>query len=70
MVWTMQRKQAFADNVSHSKPNREETWQPTLLGVSKHSLLREVLGVFFKSKTFNRLASDTNDILRKISSDS
>jgi len=52
-----------------SKPGREDAWQSTLLGVSKHSLLREVLAVFMKSKTFNKLASDTNETLRKMASD-
>jgi hypothetical protein len=38
------------------------------LGTPKHTLLKDVLAVFGKSKSFSRLASETNETLKKMAS--
>lgn len=30
----------------HRKPSREETWSPTILGMQKRDLLKDVVGIF------------------------
>ena len=49
-----------------SRPNRDDSWQPNLLGVPKHTLLREVLSIFSKSKNLSRLGNDMQETLRKM----
>ena len=48
----------------------EEEWQPMLLATHKHTLLREILSIWGKTKNFSKLASDTSDILKKMAADS
>ncbi|KAG8894286.1 HIR complex subunit [Tulasnella sp. 408] len=47
------------------KPGKEETWCPTVLGMQKRDLLREVLPIFVKSKTLAKLGQDWQDTLRR-----
>ncbi|KAI9062219.1 WD40 repeat-like protein [Trametes sanguinea] len=47
------------------RPNREETWSPTILGMSKRDLLKEVLVIFVRSKTLTKLGQDWQDIVKK-----
>lgn len=49
-----------------SRPGRDDNWQPNLLGVPKHALLREVLSIFSKSKNLSRLGNDMQETLRKM----
>lgn len=58
-----------AVRLHHSKAGRDEVWQPTILNMHKHVLLKEVLGIFARSRSFTKLASDTNDILKKMATD-
>ncbi|KAG6333141.1 hypothetical protein ID866_5947 [Astraeus odoratus] len=48
---------------------KEETWSPTIVGLAKRDLLREVLSVFVRSKTLTKLAIDWQDMLKKASSE-
>jgi len=47
------------------RPGREEAWVPTLLGMSKRELLKDVLSIFVRSKTLTKLAMDWQDTLKK-----
>ncbi|KAL7283998.1 hypothetical protein ACG7TL_001271 [Trametes sanguinea] len=47
------------------RPNREEAWSPTVLGMSKRDLLKEVLIIFVRSKTLTKLGQDWQDIVKK-----
>ncbi|KAI8986653.1 WD40 repeat-like protein [Trametes punicea] len=47
------------------RPNREESWSPTTLGMSKRDLLKEVLNIFVRSKTLTKLGQDWQDIVKK-----
>ncbi|CDO71197.1 hypothetical protein BN946_scf184845.g68 [Trametes cinnabarina] len=48
------------------RPNRDETyWSPSVLGMSKRDLLKEVLIIFVRSKTLTKLGQDWQDILKK-----
>ncbi|KAI5996486.1 histone transcription regulator 1 [Pisolithus orientalis] len=48
---------------------KEESWSPTVVGLTKRDLLREVLSVFARSKTLTKLALDWQDTLRKASNE-
>lgn len=64
-----------------SRPGREESWSPSVVGLSKRDLLRDVLSIFGKgavfcvdaidfcsavrSKTLTKLAMDWQDTLKK-----
>ena len=53
----------------YHRPGREEGgggWQATLLGVHKHTLLREVVGIWGKTKNLSKLASETSELLKKM----
>ncbi|KAI0360414.1 WD40 repeat-like protein [Trametes cingulata] len=47
------------------RPNREDSWSPTTLGMSKRDLLKEVLNIFVRSKTLTKLGQDWQDIMKK-----
>lgn len=47
------------------KPNKDEKWDPHIVGLSKRDLLREVLNIFVKGKTLQKLGSDWQDMLRR-----
>ncbi|KIJ51707.1 hypothetical protein M422DRAFT_203025 [Sphaerobolus stellatus SS14] len=47
------------------RPNKDEKWDPTILGLSKRDLLKEVLSIFARSKTLAKLGMDWQDILRR-----
>jgi len=49
------------------RPIREDTWSPTLLGMSKRELLKDVLSIFIRSKTLTKLGMDWQDTLKKAS---
>ncbi|KIJ63220.1 hypothetical protein HYDPIDRAFT_113835, partial [Hydnomerulius pinastri MD-312] len=51
------------------RPGRDDCWSPTVVGMLKRDLLREVLNVFARSKTLTKLALDWQDTLKKASSD-
>ncbi|KAK7684963.1 hypothetical protein QCA50_011798 [Cerrena zonata] len=51
------------------RPGREDSWSPTILGTSKRDLLKDVLAVFARSKTLQKLAADWQDILKKAVND-
>ncbi|KZT08028.1 WD40 repeat-like protein [Laetiporus sulphureus 93-53] len=51
------------------RPGREDTWSPTLLGMAKRDLLKDVLAVFARSKTLTKLALDWQDMLKKASNE-
>jgi protein HIRA/HIR1 len=53
----------------YHRPGREDNWQPHLLGVHKHTLLRDVTSIWGKSKNFSKLATETNDTLKKMLAD-
>ncbi|KAI6021061.1 histone transcription regulator 1 [Pisolithus marmoratus] len=48
---------------------KEEAWSPTVIGLTRRDLLREVLSVFAKSKTLTKLALDWQDTLRRASNE-
>ncbi|KAG8949834.1 HIR complex subunit [Tulasnella sp. 419] len=52
------------------KPGREETWCPTILGMQKRDILRDVLKEFAKSKTLAKLGQDWQDTLKRIQAES
>ncbi|CAL1708640.1 unnamed protein product [Somion occarium] len=52
------------------RPGREETWSTTVLGFSKRDLLKDVLAVFARSKTLQKLAADWQDMLKKAAHES
>ncbi|OJT12721.1 Protein HIR1 [Trametes pubescens] len=47
------------------RPNRDESWSPTTLGMSKRDLLKEVLNIFIRSKTLTKLGQDWQEIMKK-----
>ncbi|KAG8961192.1 HIR complex subunit [Tulasnella sp. 425] len=47
------------------KPGKEETWSPTVLGMQKRDLLRDVLSAFAKSKTLTKLGQDWQETLKR-----
>ncbi|CAE6467659.1 unnamed protein product [Rhizoctonia solani] len=47
------------------RPGREEKWQPTVLNMNKRDLLKDVLGIFVRSKTLTKLGQDYQEILKK-----
>ncbi|KIO18276.1 hypothetical protein M407DRAFT_160673 [Tulasnella calospora MUT 4182] len=47
------------------KPGKEEAWCPTVLGMQKRDLLRDVLPTFAKSKTLAKLGQDWQDTLKR-----
>ncbi|KAM6492560.1 histone transcription regulator 1 [Amanita muscaria] len=49
------------------RPGREEGWTPTVAGLAKRDLLKEVLTTFARSKTLTKLALDWQDVLKKAS---
>ncbi|KAF9226375.1 WD40 repeat-like protein [Gyrodon lividus] len=51
------------------RPGRDDCWCPTVVGMLKRDLLREVLSVFARSKTLTKLALDWQDTLKKASND-
>jgi hypothetical protein len=40
---------SFADDLYDSRPGREDVWSPTVLGLSKRDLLKDVLSIFGQS---------------------
>ncbi|KAG6914965.1 hypothetical protein DXG01_014188 [Tephrocybe rancida] len=51
------------------RPGREDSWSPTVVGLPKRDLLKDVLSIFARSKTLTKLAMDWQDILKRTSSD-
>ncbi|PCH44723.1 WD40 repeat-like protein [Wolfiporia cocos MD-104 SS10] len=51
------------------RPGRDDSWSPSLLGMSKRDLLNNVLMIFARSKTLTKLALDWQDILKKASAE-
>ncbi|KAL1943873.1 hypothetical protein VTO73DRAFT_3691 [Trametes versicolor] len=47
------------------RPNRDEAWSPTTLGMLKRDLLKEVLNIFIRSKTLTKLGQDWQEIMKK-----
>ncbi|CAE6351863.1 unnamed protein product [Rhizoctonia solani] len=47
------------------RPGREEKWQPAVLNMNKRDLLKDVLGIFARSKTLAKLGQDYQEILKK-----
>ncbi|KAI0646572.1 WD40 repeat-like protein [Trametes meyenii] len=47
------------------RPNRDESWSPTTLGMSKRDLLKEVLNIFVRSKTLTKLGQDWQEIMKR-----
>lgn len=45
-----------------------ETWQPKIAQLNKRDLLKDVLQIFARSKTLQRMAHEWQDLLRKVSS--
>ncbi|KAF8156781.1 WD40 repeat-like protein [Crassisporium funariophilum] len=51
------------------RPGREDGWNPSVSGLSKRDLLKDVLSVFARSKTLTSLATHWQDILKRATSD-
>ncbi|KAF5383088.1 hypothetical protein D9615_005075 [Tricholomella constricta] len=51
------------------RPGREDTWSPSVIGLPKRDLLKDVLSIFARSKTLTKLAMDWQDTLKKSSND-
>ncbi|KAF9450204.1 WD40 repeat-like protein [Macrolepiota fuliginosa MF-IS2] len=51
------------------RPGRDDGWTPTVAGMAKRDLLKEVLSVFARSKTLTKLGVDWQDTLKKAASD-
>ncbi|GLB39062.1 putative required for replication-independent chromatin assembly and for the periodic repression of histone gene transcription during the cell cycle [Lyophyllum shimeji] len=51
------------------RPGREDSWSPSVIGLSKRDLLKDVLSIFARSKTLTKLAMDWQDTLKKASND-
>ncbi|KAG6821105.1 hypothetical protein H0H93_006444 [Arthromyces matolae] len=49
------------------RPGREDNWTPTIVGLSKRDLLKDVLSVLTRSKTLTKLGMDWQDILKRAS---
>ncbi|RDX54814.1 WD40 repeat-like protein [Lentinus brumalis] len=47
------------------RPGRDDAWSPTVLGMAKRDLLKEVLNIFVRSKTLAKLGQDWQDTLKK-----
>ncbi|KAF7427978.1 HIR complex subunit [Pleurotus ostreatus] len=47
------------------RPGRDDSWTPTILGMAKRDLLKDVLSIFARSKTLTKLALDWQDTLKK-----
>ncbi|KAI0320485.1 WD40 repeat-like protein [Amylostereum chailletii] len=47
---------------------KDDGWSPTLAGLPKRDLLKDVLQVFARSKTLTKMAMDWQDLLKKASS--
>ncbi|KAG8697412.1 HIR complex subunit, partial [Ceratobasidium sp. 394] len=47
------------------KPGREDRWQPTVLTLNKRDLLKDVLGIFARSKTLAKLGQDYQELLKR-----
>ncbi|KAF8490609.1 WD40-repeat-containing domain protein [Gautieria morchelliformis] len=47
------------------RPNKEEKWDPMIVGLLKRDLLKDVLSVFARSKTLAKLGMDWQDVLRR-----
>ncbi|KAF8217778.1 histone transcription regulator 1 [Mycena galopus ATCC 62051] len=43
----------------------EQTWSPTVAGLGKRELLKDVLSAFARSKTLTKLAQDWQDVLKR-----
>ncbi|RDB30330.1 Protein HIR1 [Hypsizygus marmoreus] len=53
----------------YCRPGRDESWSPSVIGLSKRDLLKDVLSIFARSKTLTKLAMDWQDTLKKSSND-
>jgi len=51
------------------RPGKDDSWCPTVVGLSKRELLREVLNIFARSKTLTKLALDWQDTFKKALAD-
>ncbi|KAH9477977.1 Protein HIR1 [Psilocybe cubensis] len=51
------------------RPGKEENWNPSVAGLSKRDLLKDVLSVFARSKTLSSLAAQWQDTLKKATND-
>jgi len=51
------------------RPGRDDSWAPTVVGLSKRDLLKDVLAIFARSKTLTKLALDWQDMLKKASTE-
>ncbi|KAJ7885157.1 histone transcription regulator 1 [Mycena olivaceomarginata] len=47
----------------------EQAWSPTVAGLVKRELLKDVLSAFARSKTLTKLAQDWQDVLKRASED-
>ncbi|KZT35016.1 WD40 repeat-like protein [Sistotremastrum suecicum HHB10207 ss-3] len=47
------------------RPGREESWTPTVCGLAKRDLLKDILSIFARSKTLTKLAQDWQETLRR-----
>jgi len=47
------------------KPNREDVWSPTVLGMQKRDLLKDVLRIFAGSRTLAKLGQDWQETMKK-----
>ncbi|KAF8328351.1 WD40-repeat-containing domain protein [Cantharellus anzutake] len=52
------------------KPGRDDLWCPTIMGMQKRELLKDVAGIFARSKTFAKLGQDWQELMKKIHADS
>jgi len=46
-------------------PAKDERWTPMVCGLSKRDLLKDVLGIFARSKTLTKMALDWQELLKK-----
>ncbi|KAF8588803.1 WD40 repeat-like protein [Ramaria rubella] len=47
------------------RPNKDEKWDPIVVGLLKRDLLKDVLSIFARSKTLAKLGMDWQDIVRR-----
>ncbi|KXN91799.1 Protein HIR1 [Leucoagaricus sp. SymC.cos] len=47
------------------RPGRDDGWSPTVAGLAKRDLLKEVLSIFARSKTLSKLGTDWQDTMKK-----
>ncbi|BGO91897.1 hypothetical protein NBRC10512_007688 [Rhodotorula toruloides] len=52
--------------IYHNPNRKEEEWSPTVLGLQKRDLLREVLRELAKQRTTTPLANEYQDLLKKV----